>query len=489
MEPITINNLTFAYPGQEPLFNHCDLNISSDWKLGLLGRNGRGKTTLLKILQKQLSFQGSIQTNLKFNYYPLVIREPDDYTLNVLMRSGYQGEQWQIERELNLMATPTELLWQPFSSLSGGEQTRVMLATLFAQDGSFPLLDEPTNHLDQDGRKQIAQYLKVKKTGFIITSHDRDFLDKVIDHSLVIEQHQLVLTRGNYSDYFVHKEQRDSTAIKKNENLLKDIHHLKQTRQAKSQWAQQAENEKKNNSHADKGFIGAKAAKMMKKATIMKGRLDTAIEERKGLLKEIEKVVPLTINILPTNHQPLLTFNDLTLSYPTKQLCSNITTTIEKNDQVLLCGKNGTGKSSIINAIIGTFSGKQSGEILFSSALKLSTVRQDYSDNHGSLRSFASSSKINYDQFLNLLRKLGMERVTFNVPIEEMSMGQQKKVELARSLAEPAHLYLWDEPLNYLDTYNQQQLIQLIQEKRPPMLIVEHDQNFIKQIATKKIEI
>ncbi|MCC4349857.1 hypothetical protein LMC00_09630 [Limosilactobacillus reuteri] len=206
----------------------------------------------------------------------------------------------------------------------------MMLATLFAQDGSFTLLDEPTNHLDQDGRKQIAQYLKAKKTGFITTSHDRDFLDKVIDHSLVIEQHQLVLTHGNYSDYFIHKEQRDSTAIKKNENLLKDIHHLKQTRQAKFQWAQQAENEKKNNSHADKGFIGAKAAKMMKKATIMKGRLDTAIEERKGLLKEIEKVVPLTINVLPTNHQPLLSINDLTLSYPTKQLCSNITITIEK---------------------------------------------------------------------------------------------------------------------------------------------------------------
>lgn len=489
MEPITINNLTFAYPGQEPLFNRCDLNISSDWKLGLLGRNGRGKTTLLKILQKQLSFQGSIQTNLKFNYYPLPISEPDDLTWNVLTRSSYQGEQWQIERELNLMGTPPELLWQPFNSLSGGEQTRIMLATIFAQDGYFPLLDEPTNHLDQNGRKQIAQYLKAKKTGFIITSHDRDFLDKVIDHSLVIEQHQLVLSHGNYSDYFVHKEQRDSTAIKKNESLLQDMHRLKQTRQAKSQWAQQAENEKKNNSHADKGFIGAKAAKMMKKATIIKGRLDTAIEERKGLLQEIEKVVPLTINTLPPKHQPLLAISDLTLSYPSKQLCSDLTMTVEKNDQVLLYGNNGTGKSSIINAIIGTFNGKQSGEIIFSNTLKISTVRQDYSDNHGSLRNFAFSSKINYDQFLNILRKLGMERTTFNVPIEEMSMGQQKKVELARSLAEPAHLYLWDEPLNYLDTYNQQQLIQLIREKRPPMLIVEHDENFIRQIATKKIEI
>lgn len=489
MEPITINNLTFAYPGQEPLFNHCDLNISSDWKLGLLGRNGRGKTTLLKILQKQLSFQGNIQTNLQFNYYPLSIKEADDFTWHVLISSGYQGEQWQIERELNLMSTPVDLLWQPFNSLSGGEQTRIMLATLFAQDKYFPLLDEPTNHLDQDGRNQIAQYLKAKKNGFIITSHDQDFLDKVIDHSLVIEQHQLVLTHGNYSDYFIHKQQRDSTAIKKNENLLKDIHHLQQVRQAKSQWAQQAENEKKNNSHADKGFIGAKAAKMMKKATIMKGRLDTAIEERKGLLNEVEKVVPLTLNVLPTHDQSLLTINSLTLAYPNKQLCTDLTMNVKRNDQVLLCGNNGTGKSSIIKAILGTFNGKQSGEINLSSTLKISTVKQNYSNNHGSLRRFASSSNINYDEFLNLLRKLGMGRATFNVPIEKMSMGQQKKVELARSLATPAHLYLWDEPLNYLDTYNQQQLIQLIQEKRPPMLIIEHDQNFINQIATEKIEL
>lgn len=82
-----------------------------------------------------------------------------------------------------------------------------------------------------------------------------------------------------------------------------------------------------------------------------------------------------------------------------------------------------------------------------------------------------------------------MVRSTFNVPIEQMSMGQQKKVELARSLAQPTHLYLWDEPLNYLDTYNQEQIIKLIQEIRPPMLIIEHDKNFIDHVATRKIQI
>lgn len=122
IEPIIINDLTFAYPGQKPLFNHCDLNLSSDWKLGLLG---------------------------------------------------------QVERELNLMATDPALLWQPVKTLSGGEQTRIMLATLFAQNDLFPLLDEPTNHLDQQGRKLIAQYLKQKQTGFIITSHDQHFLDQI----------------------------------------------------------------------------------------------------------------------------------------------------------------------------------------------------------------------------------------------------------------------------------------------------------------------
>lgn len=255
MEPIIIKKLTFAYPGQSPLFSNCHLNINSDWKMDLLGRNGRGKTTLMKILLHQLDYTGTVTSNLNFAYFPLVTNESGDLTINTLL--GAPGlanlAQWQIERELNTMGVDPTILWQPYNTLSGGEQTKVQLAALFALPGAFLLLDEPTNHLDQVGRKQVAAYLQTKQQGFILTSHDQAFLDTVIDHTLVIERHQLVLEQGNYATYFAQKKRRDQEAAAKNHQLKAEIKELKKTRQQRAKWAQRAENEKKNNAHADKG--------------------------------------------------------------------------------------------------------------------------------------------------------------------------------------------------------------------------------------------
>lgn len=121
-----------------------------------------------------------------------------------------------------------DILYQPYESLSGGEKTKLQLAGLFALEDHYLLLDEPTNHLDQMSRQQLATYLKNKKTGFIITSHDRDFLDQVIDHCLVIEQHQLVLEHGNYPTYFEQKQRRDQEVLTANQQLKSEIKQLKQ---------------------------------------------------------------------------------------------------------------------------------------------------------------------------------------------------------------------------------------------------------------------
>ena len=174
----------------------------------------------------------------------------------------------------------------------------------------------------------------------------------------------------------------------------------------------------------------------------------------------------------------------MTLSFSDHQLFDPLNFTVKQNEQVALSGRNGTGKSSLIQAICHQFSGNINGTIELANNITVSTVRQDYSDNSGSLTEFAKANHLELETFLNILRKLGVPRSILHNRIETMSMGQQKKVELARSLATPAHLYIWDEPLNYLDTYNQEQLIDLIQTYQPPLLFVEHDHHFIEQVSS-----
>ncbi len=148
---------------------------------------------------------------------------------------------------------------------------------------------------------------------------------------------------------------------------------------------------------------------------------------------------------------------------------------------------NGVGKSSLLQALLGEFKGKVTGTILSPKHIETSYVRQIYEDNQGTLPEFANKHHLNYQTFLSNLKKLGMERETFTLPIEKMSLGQQKKVELAKSLSVESQLYIWDEALNYLDLYNHQQLEELILKVQPTMILVDHDETFINNVNSKKV--
>ena len=125
MSTISLKNVSFAYDGQDKIFDNLNLNLDSNWKLGLIGRNGRGKTTFMKMLLKQVEYQGTIQSDLEFNYYPQVINDPDNLTIYALQEQ-FNFEEWELKRELNLLHTKENIIWQPFSTLSGGEQTKIL---------------------------------------------------------------------------------------------------------------------------------------------------------------------------------------------------------------------------------------------------------------------------------------------------------------------------------------------------------------------------
>lgn len=492
MSKIEIKNVTFGYDTQGTLlFDQANLNVDTQWKLGLIGRNGRGKTTLLKILQNQLAYSGEITHQLNFLYFPQPIKNKQQLTYYVLQEIS-DFDQWEIERELNLLQVDPEILWRDFETLSGGEQTKVLLALLFIEGEHFPLIDEPTNHLDSTGRKQVAEYLKKKRQGFIVVSHDRSFVDEVVDHVLSIEKSQLELYQGNFSVYEEQKKIKDEFEFAQNEKLKKEVSRLKRTAAEKAEWSRSKEQDKygkasKKGSGAiyDTGFVGARAARTMKRAKTIEHRMNTQLSEKASLLKDVEYIDPLTMNYQPVHHKRLLTVENLVLGYQNETLFSPLSFELNQGQRLALAGQNGSGKSSIIRYLLGYFEGKSDGEILRPEKLTISYVRQNYEDNHGTLRTFSEEHGLDHREFLNNLHKLGMEREVFQNRIEQMSMGQRKKVELAKSLAQPAELYIWDEPLNYLDVFNQEQLEMLILSVKPTMLIVEHDRAFLEKIATE----
>ena len=180
MSNIKIKNLSFRYEdSSDEIFTNLNLDLDSSWKLGLVGRNGKGKTTFLNLITKKLKGIGQIQAKLDFIYFPLWVRNPKNITLYEL-QDQINVEQWKLEKELNQMKVDPNLIWQPFETLSGGEKTKILLALAFTQEDSFPLIDEPTNHLDEASRKQISEYLKQQKIGYIVVSHDREFLNLII---------------------------------------------------------------------------------------------------------------------------------------------------------------------------------------------------------------------------------------------------------------------------------------------------------------------
>ena len=209
MALINIQDLTFGYDGSEKiLFDNITLGIDTTWRLGLAGRNGRGKTTFLQLLQGKLPYSGTITG------VPQTVSFPSDELPDC--------EDWKIRKELNLMDADPDIMYRPVGTLSGGERTKLMLAGLFATEGLYPLIDEPTNHLDRTGREKVAEYLS-SKNGFILISHDRNFMDMCTDHTLVITKTGFELVSSTFSTWWDNNEQRMQSEKARNDQLRKEM--------------------------------------------------------------------------------------------------------------------------------------------------------------------------------------------------------------------------------------------------------------------------
>ena len=492
MSLINVNNLTFGYDGSlKNIFENVSFNIDTDWKLGLIGRNGKGKTTFLKLLLDKYEYKGTISKNVEFDYFPFEIKNKERMTIEVVNEIAPNVEDWEIIKELNLLNTDTEILYRNFKLLSGGEQVKILLVSLFLKGNNFLLIDEPTNHLDNETRDSLVEYLK-KKKGFILVSHDRNFLDKVVDHIISINNTNIDVQKGNFSSWQENKDRQDNFEMIQNEKLKKDITRLEIASKNTANWSNKVEKSKYNNTNSgssvDRGYIGHQSAKMMKKAKVMEKRIEKAITEKSNLLNNVDRNDSLKIIPLENRKNQLIIANDLQIEYNGKYIFNKKSFEINNGDRVAIVGKNGIGKSSILKLIIGKEI-KYSGILKVANDLKISYVSQSTENLKGNLNTYAQENKIDESIFKAMLSKMGISNMEFDKNITEMSEGQKKKILIAKSISESANLYIWDEPLNYIDILTRIQIEDAILKYKPTLIFVEHDETFIEKVATKIINL
>ncbi len=293
-------------------------------------------------------------------------------------------------------------------------------------------------------------------------------------------------------------------------------------RQTKS-WGDQVESEKiggvanrYQTNIGERSYLGEKSRKMQQRRKNLERRQERALEEKEGLLKNAE--APERLKLFPLKHhaERLLAFEEAAVGYGNgRSVCRPVNLQLRQGERVFLQGKNGCGKTSLIRLVLeqagyaeyvlksgqsglsGTAAGSGTesragrlpaelteGSLHMAAGLKISYVSQDTSGLSGNLRDYAQRSGVEEHLFFALLRKLDFSRELFDQPVEYYSQGQKKKVLIARSLCEQAHLYIWDEPLNYIDLYSRMQIEELILEFQPTMLLVEHDAAFMERVAT-----
>ncbi|MEG0276979.1 MAG: ABC-F type ribosomal protection protein [Coprobacillus sp.] len=491
MSLIQVKELSFCYDGSyDEVFSDVSFYFDTEYRCALIGRNGTGKTTFLKLLMNQYQYQGEIMKNVDCQYFPYTVNDQSQMTIDICYDIEPHIEIWQIEKEIRLLDVDVDVLYREFQTLSKGEQTKVLLALLFLKDNSYLLIDEPTNHLDQESRRIVADYLK-KQSGFLLVSHDRYFIDICCDHVISINNTTIDVVNGNFTSWYDNKLKQDESEKTLNEKLKKDIKRLDESRKQSAKWSDKVEKTKNGTRVAglrpDKGHIGHMAAKMMKRSKSIEQRRNKAIDDKKTLLKDVEEFDDLKLFPLKYGQSQLICLSHVSLSYDDKVLWNDLNITINESERVLLKGKNGCGKSSLVSFIMHQDIQHQ-GDCYIKSHLKISYVPQDCSYLTGDMDEFILKHDVDLTLVKTILRKFGFSRDDLVKQLHHLSEGQKKKVMLSISLASQAHLYIWDEPLNYIDIFSRIQIERLILEYQPTLLFVEHDEFFQKNIATKVLD-
>jgi len=518
MAKIKFINGGFHYDGTDKMiFEKLNLELDTKWKSGVIARNGRGKTTLLQLIQGQIKLtQGTLIKEIETVLFPIKIKDPEqnvltlmkEYTgpfleceqimetftknqvieavyyealMNYIELGGYELVA-KIKRECHRLKLKDQVLTQSYASLSGGEQTKIQIIMMFLKPKTFILLDEPTNYLDGEGIKCLSHYL-AQKDGFLLVSHHRAFLNDCCDHMIALEKSEVIVMQGSYQAYENDYKLRKDYENKQRTKAEQEVVRLQKVVQERRNWSNTKEKEKIG--AGDKGFVSHRAAKLMKRALAVEKRMTDHLEEKKELVKYREHVPYLKIKQV-TNIKELLWVSHLALGYGNHPVLTNLNFSLNVGERLAICGPNGSGKTSLIKVLSGELE-PLAGIVKIDSRLKIAHVSQIPRYQSGYLRQILETDQVLESHFRSLLGALSCHRDIFERDLSTFSLGELKKVDLAFSLYHESHLLIWDEPLNGLDILTRRAIEEAVVSCNPTMIFIEHDQAFIDRVATKRL--
>ncbi len=510
MSLLTLQNVTKSF-GERVLFENVSFNIENNTKMGFIGANGVGKTTLFRTITGEEDFEGDIikSSDLKIGVMEQTPPSSEsltayDYTLEVFSRFFEIEKEMEVirlalekgEGDLNRLINRQEALNTeyirndgltfrsrtrsmliglgfleselnlPMNSLSGGQKTRLSLARTLLSEANFLLLDEPTNHLDIDSVRFLEDFLKNCNKAFIVISHDRYFLDKVTNTTIELEMRKISLYTGSYSIFLEKKEQVRKASERKYENTIAEIKRIEGIIEQQKRWNR--ERNIRTAEHKQKSIDRLSETLEKPEEDTSKIRFRFTAERKSG--------------------NDVLFVRNLGMRYGEKALFEDVSFEIKRGERVFLLGPNGCGKSTLYKMIKGTVPAPKDS-VVFGTNVDCAYYDQDRSDISGGKdvesQLWDVYPRMDRTQVRSALAAFLFKGDDVFKATDTLSGGEKARLSLLEIMLTGANFLLLDEPTNHLDIRSKEALENAIDNFEGTVFIISHDRYLINKMADK----
>ena len=508
MIDIAVSSLVKSFDLGKNILDGLSFSINAGERVGILGHNGCGKTTLFRIIAGELPYdEGELMVaptrrlglisqipvfpegwttedvlkhahrhlygisrrmdelteQMERDQSPALLREYDRLSEDFRRLGGYDMETDR-NRVANGLQIPASMRSQPFDSLSGGERTRVNLARLILEDTDILLLDEPTNHLDLRATEWLEDYLLHFKGTVLAISHDRYFLDRVVQRCIEIDEGRAEFYSGGYSFYVEERQRRFEEKLKKYEKDQAKIEQLTRAAEQMHLWA----------------FMGND--KLHKRAFSMERRIEKLSHSEKPAER---KKISAKFKEREFNGDEALVIEGLSKRFGEKRLFSDLSLSVAGAERIALIGDNGSGKSTLIKMIMGQ-EAPDEGYLYMGPAVRAAYLPQIVSfsePSRSALDTMLYDCRCQPQEARDRLAAFGFRGEDVFTPVGALSGGEKSRLRLCMLMGSDINLLILDEPTNHLDIASREWMEDALADYAGTLLFVSHDRYFIEKFA------